>query len=62
MWYNNPNAPTYDLKEIATYAHGVGPNYQWLFFYENETFNLNLPSKFIEEAHSLDLAVHPYTL
>ena len=25
MFWNNPNIPTYDLKEIGQYAHGLGP-------------------------------------
>jgi hypothetical protein len=43
-------------------AHGVGPKSDWLFKYQNETWNLTSPSKFIDECHSLGLAVHPYSM
>jgi glycerophosphoryl diester phosphodiesterase len=52
----------YDLQWITQYANGVGPNYQYLFYYKDEPFSLNQPSKFIQECHSLDLKVHPYVL
>jgi len=61
MFYDNPNL-TYNLTEISTFAHGVGPKIYWLFNYDGETLNLDKPSKFIEEAHSLGLGVHPYIL
>jgi hypothetical protein len=53
---------SYNLTEITKVAHGVGPKSDWLFKYDNETWNLTAPSKFIEEAHRLGLAVHPYSL
>ncbi len=59
MFWGNSQV-TYDLKDIATYAHGVGPNWQWLTKYDksdNSTY-----SKFIEECHELGLKVHPYSL
>ncbi len=68
MWWNNPLV-NFDLKEISGYAHGVGPNVAWLKFYNTSSangstqiiINSNSPSSpFIEQAHSLDLAVHPY--
>lgn len=64
MFYNNPVVTNqmYDLKEISTFAHGVGPRYDWIFHYKNETFNLDKPSAFVEDAHKHGLAVHPYTL
>jgi glycerophosphoryl diester phosphodiesterase len=61
MFYNNPMV-TYNLTEIATFAHGVGPKTDWLFNYDNETANDTAPSKFIEECHRVGLAVHPYSL
>jgi glycerophosphoryl diester phosphodiesterase len=61
MFWDNPNV-SYDLKEITEYAHGVGPQEEWIFLYKNETWNTTNDSKFIEEAHNLGLAVHPYTL
>lgn len=53
---------SYNLTEIAQYAHGVGPKTDWLFKYENEPVNNSAPSKFIEECHSLGMAVHPYSM
>jgi glycerophosphoryl diester phosphodiesterase len=61
MFFGNPLV-SYNLTQIAEVAHGVGPKSDWLFKYENETFNLTAPSKFIEECHRLGLAVHPYSL
>ena len=61
MFWQNP-LTSYNLTEIANLAHGVGPKSDWLFKYDNEPFNLTSPSKFIQECHSLGLAVHPYSL
>lgn len=61
MFYNNPYV-TYNLTDINTWAHGVGPKSDWLFHYGNETFNNATTSRFVDEAHSLGLAVHPYSL
>lgn len=61
MFWMNPMV-TYNITEIATYAHGVGPHNSWIFKYNNEAFNITAPSKFIEECHSLGLGVHPYSL
>jgi len=52
----------YSLSDIATYAAGVGPNYQYLFNYKNESWDTKAESLFIQEAHSLGLGVHPYTM
>lgn len=57
MFWNNKYAP-YDLADVSTYAHGVGPNTAWLKYYKNQTNGTS--SNFVSEAHSLDLAVHPY--
>lgn len=62
MFWNNAYMPTYNLTEISTFAHGVGPRTDFLFGYKNETKNNSAPSLFIEEAHSVNLAVHPYTM
>ena len=62
MFYDNPFIPTYDLAEISTFAHGVGPKYQYIFAYKNETYDPKTPSLFVDEAHSYNLAVHPYIL
>lgn len=51
---------TYDLEDISGFAHAVGPHQNWLF--QNETFNATAPSRFVEECHRLELAVHPYSL
>ena len=59
MFWENP-AVSYNVTEIATFAHGVGPSMNWLFEYkptDNATH-----SAFIEEAHAVGLKVHPYTL
>lgn len=64
MFWNNKNYANenYDLKDISSYAHGAGPRVDWMFNYKNESFDLTAPSKFVEEAHSVGLAVHPYIL
>lgn len=61
MFYPSPFLK-YDLNEITKYAHGVGPKHMYIFTYKDEELNVTAPSKFIEEAHSLDLSVHPYIL
>uniref|UniRef100_A0A7S3J4L1 glycerophosphodiester phosphodiesterase n=1 Tax=Euplotes harpa TaxID=151035 RepID=A0A7S3J4L1_9SPIT len=50
----------YDLDSISTFAHGVGPSYRYMFSYKDEPFNLDKPSKFIQECHNKDLNVHPW--
>ena len=59
MFYDNPFM-TFDLDDISTYANGIGPKY--LYVFEDTPLNLTTPSSFIDRAHSLDLAVHPYIL
>ncbi len=44
------------LKNVATYANGVGP---WKPYIFNETFTA--PSDFVKNAHAVNLKVHPYT-
>ena len=52
----------YDFKWISQYAHGVGPYHEYLFKYKDENFNLDKPSLFIQECHSLGLLVHPWIM
>ena len=55
----------YDFDNIATYAHGVGPDSKWIMFYPDMSpvpIDLTAPSQFVEEMHARDLAIHPYTL
>ena len=44
------------LKNVATYANGVGP---WKPYIFNDTYTA--PSDFIKNAHAVNLKVHPYT-
>ena len=60
MFWDNP-LMTYNITEVAPFVHGVGPKSDWIFLYKNDQWNATSPSIFVEEAHSLDLAVHPYT-
>ena len=60
FWHNKE--VTYNLTEIAKYAHGVGPQQEWLFLYDNETWTETNESKFVEMCHALGLAVHPYPI
>ena len=59
---------TYDFAHVATYAHGVGPDSKYVMYdtkLDGESGQdpvTNDRSKFIDEMHGLDLAVHPYTL
>ena len=62
FWNNAYMSTPYNITEISTYAHGVGPRMDFLFDYKNETHNNTAPSLFIEECHSAGLAVHPYTM
>ena len=57
-----PHQFDYNLNLISQYAHGVGPNHKFLFNYQDERFNLDEPSLFIQECHKLGLLVHPWTL
>ena len=52
----------YNLTHISTYAHGVGPNFKYLFNQTGETFNLDETSQFIEKCHELELKVHPWVM
>lgn len=45
------------LKQIATYANGVGPSKSYIF---NST-DASKTTTFIQDAHRLGLKVHPYT-
>ncbi len=48
------------LREIATYAHGVGPN-KSLVIRRNADASLGAPTAFVRDAHAAGLAVHPWT-
>jgi glycerophosphoryl diester phosphodiesterase len=48
------------LKEIATYANGVGPN-KSLIVPRNKDGALASPTTFVADAHAAGLAVHPWT-
>jgi hypothetical protein len=39
MFWDNSFFREDDLNEITKYAHGVGPESPYLFYYKNETFN-----------------------
>ena len=54
----------YDFDNIATYAHGVGPDSKYVMYYPKKTgpVDKTSPSQFVQEMHARDLAVHPYTL
>lgn len=46
------------LKQIASYADGVGPSKIYIF----SNTDLNSTTSFIKDAHAVNLKVHPYTL
>ncbi|QIO06561.1 glycerophosphodiester phosphodiesterase [Acinetobacter shaoyimingii] len=46
------------LKQIATYADGVGPSKTYIFSNTDQ----NSTTSFIQDAHAVGLKVHPYTL
>ena len=65
MYWERSGAPTYDFDQIATFAHGVGPNKEWIVHYpgsSKDPVDLGNYSPFISEMHARGLAVHPYTL
>lgn len=45
------------LKQIASYADGVGPSKIYIFSNTDE----NITTSFIQDAHAVNLKVHPYT-
>lgn len=47
MFWNNTYAGEYDLKDISTYAHGVGPAANYIFYYKGETFSTTSKSVFV---------------
>ena len=58
-----------NLEDIATFAHGVGPDSAYVMYWPddvvkpaNPTVDPTTPSQFVDYAHSLDLQVHPWTL
>jgi glycerophosphoryl diester phosphodiesterase len=48
------------LREIATYADGVGPNTNWIVP-RDSSGRILTPTSFIENAHKEKLVVHPWT-
>jgi glycerophosphoryl diester phosphodiesterase len=48
------------LAEIATYADGVGPEKNQVIP-RNADGTLGEPASFVDDAHAVDLLVHPYT-
>ena len=48
------------LKEISTYADGIGPDKN-LIVPRTEEGRLQTPTDLVDEAHAVDLLVHPYT-
>jgi glycerophosphoryl diester phosphodiesterase len=48
------------LREIATYADGVGPSKDYIVPRDADGFSLP-PTSFVGDAHAAGLAVHPYT-
>ncbi len=48
------------LKEIVTYAHGIGP-WKRTILPEDAEGNLQPATSLIEDAHAAGLKVHPYT-
>lgn len=46
------------LKQIASYADGVGPSKTYIFSNTDETAT----TSFVKDAHAVGLKVHPYTL
>ena len=51
---------TNGLKQIATYADGVGPSLNQVFSLDSS--GQSTASELIAEAHRLGLVVHPYTI
>jgi glycerophosphoryl diester phosphodiesterase len=48
------------LQEIATYAHGVGPDKRHIIP-RNTDGTLGTPTSFVRDAHAAQLVVHPWT-
>ena len=57
--YKDLMAPA-SLKEIATYAYGIGP-WKRTILPEDANGVLQAPTSLIEDAHAAGLKVHPYT-
>ena len=49
------------LREIATYADGVGPSKDYIVPRDPVTGASLAPTSFVEDAHAAGLQVHPYT-
>ena len=64
LMFWNRTGISYDLNAISLYAHGVGPNSDWVMYWTpegTESLKPHLRSPFVDQMHSLDLSVHPYT-
>lgn len=48
------------LREVATYAHAVGPDKSYIIP-RDENDRLGAPTTFVADAHAAGLKVHPYT-
>ncbi|XP_026764080.2 uncharacterized protein LOC113522554 [Galleria mellonella] len=48
------------LKDVATYAHAVGPEKNYIIP-RTSLNNLGIPTDFVTNAHAAGLKVHPYT-
>ena len=48
------------LREIATYANGVGP-YKEIIIPRDAAKNLAAPTAFVKDAHAAGLVIHPWT-
>ncbi|XP_068629102.1 uncharacterized protein [Battus philenor] len=48
------------LREVATYAHAVGPEKGYIIP-RNSDDTLGNPTSFVKDAHAVGLEVHPYT-
>ena len=56
-WMMKPGA----MKEIATYADGIGPDYHMLISEESTPTNIKV-NGMVKEAHDNKMAVHPFTI
>lgn len=64
MYWQHEGAE-YDFDNLATYAHGVGPDSKYVMYWPSEEpveIDPTTKSAFIDEMHARDLTVHPWTL
>jgi glycerophosphoryl diester phosphodiesterase len=48
------------LKEVATYANGIGPSKD-MIIPRDANNNLGVPTRLVKDAHAANLVLHPYT-